>query len=1479
MVDVGSAPARAILSDSLVGLTSDEKRPGSKGKATDCLVLPRNETSCSGGTPKLGNAIRRRLERAAADHGDLIQRFVSADGTVPAVALFFDKGFRRTAYVPGATAVECLQEVLKVAHATDGLDVEELPRASVRLSVDPAFAEVSPMEATSSPADGGERQRGPSRNFKGELQALLCKHLGRPIDRTDMIFSSEKICDIPPSFVCTVEALGSTYRGEACPLKKAAEQSAAEAVLKKLDLEGMPGGVVGQRQGIKHEDIADEEDSSGDEGREASLTNTHLPTEVSTINYKGQLLDWLQDRLGRPADSVHFHVKRCGFGEKTFQATVIIAEFKTNEFTGDPQTRAAHGSSVRARQAAQQSAARVALEALQKTGSASHGLTAREQRTLGLRIPSDARKLPVLEEVKVHDDDFLAAAARALGCRDAFPHPLQWAGTRPKGLCMYEIGNGDTTAFTAQARPNERAAFLIGGGAAVFGDALLLDASAHTKGAELTDVTGARYELLKADRLGALSDPRVALNATRGMLVAGALELPLRYDPACWVGHDPRSLFHEVLRRRGSAITPRYIVQNGQLGGLHRVRVCWGAADEKDAAESMTVLGSTRKTKAEAHQDAALAALHALCDGAPPPLASPCQLGQSKLSISRYDAFGEEVLPVLRFDEGIPIERYGAEDTERISLAVEFRITLARSSDAETNSLTVEERKLFRCEAGSGVLHPALQRLALAAPAGQRCFFESDFLYDGFPTKAKLELLVTERSLCLRADAQATGKIASTRPFAEDFHTEKGSCSNISSLPTCAPTTSPSTDTLVFDPPLWRQRCNFIARTLAAHGARNVVDLGCGDGRMLEALLLGSCGGSLELLRVVGVDHSADRHRIALRRLELARKATNEEQTTEVIVADFLVPDERWSGMDAIILAEVVEHIPDAKLPQVAAALFVPSPRIVVVTTPNADFYPTGPRSFRHSDHEREWTRDEFKAWASQVAAAYGYDVAEISGVGEAPAGFEAGGPCTQIVVFTKAAGPATTPTAAPLTSQAGEIACADATSGQTHPSGPDGGDAAVARTAEIDGQGGTDTPSTSVVAGYDVQASFGFEAPVDVSNISKAALRVEEIAPNMEIEKFVMREGEGDVPPERSRVTVHHAMYLETGKLVSSSRDGKRSEPCAFQLGGGKVLEAWHRAVATMRLGEASWIRSVPSFTFGAFGCPPLIPVGAVLWIALELIDFKLPGTVRVCRDAASALEESERHMETGRSALQRQAFVQARQAFRRARDSVPEKLLLGQPEQVLRAYAKMDRSSLLNQALCAQKLAEAPRDDAEPNQSAKQWEDVVRVCSLLLDRHLGAPVLQCGQQEAKQGPHAADKVLDELAEPPREIKADSFPTLAAAWRSISATDGQAQWVTKAYFRRASARRYLNDITDAVDDLIAAQRFAPNDPQVEKLLSELQTRQKKVDLKPEKMFTGILERANADRDREDAAKALAEKKRRREERLRKQAAAAALAP
>jgi 3' terminal RNA ribose 2'-O-methyltransferase Hen1 len=194
------------------------------------------------------------------------------------------------------------------------------------------------------------------------------------------------------------------------------------------------------------------------------------------------------------------------------------------------------------------------------------------------------------------------------------------------------------------------------------------------------------------------------------------------------------------------------------------------------------------------------------------------------------------------------------------------------------------------------------------------------------------------------------------------------------------------------------QRVRAIMTDLVAAGARSVADLGCGEGRLLRALV-----DHAAIERVIGMDVSAVALERAERRLQLGDKPARAAKL-QLIQGSLQLRDTRLRGLDAALLIEVIEHLDAERLPLLEDALFGDAkPKLVIVTTPNAEYnalFPDLPAGrMRHGDHRFEWTRAELAAWAEGVAARRGYAVT-FSAVGpEDPA---LGAP-TQVARFVRA--------------------------------------------------------------------------------------------------------------------------------------------------------------------------------------------------------------------------------------------------------------------------------------------------------------------------------------------------------------------------------------------------------------------------------------------------------------------------------------------
>ncbi|MEU6976764.1 3' terminal RNA ribose 2'-O-methyltransferase Hen1 [Streptomyces sp. NPDC046371] len=207
-----------------------------------------------------------------------------------------------------------------------------------------------------------------------------------------------------------------------------------------------------------------------------------------------------------------------------------------------------------------------------------------------------------------------------------------------------------------------------------------------------------------------------------------------------------------------------------------------------------------------------------------------------------------------------------------------------------------------------------------------------------------------------------------------------------------------ATDTEERPVPLAEQRREAILGALRAADAARVLDLGCGQGQLVQELLK-----DVRFTDVVGVDVSARALSVAARRLRLERMGERQAGRVTLLQGSLTYTDKRLTGYDAAVLSEVIEHLDLPRLPALEYAVFGSArPRTVLVTTPNVEYnvrWETLPAGHvRHGDHRFEWTRAEFRTWAADVAASYGYEVGFVPVGPDDPEV----GPPTQMAVFTR---------------------------------------------------------------------------------------------------------------------------------------------------------------------------------------------------------------------------------------------------------------------------------------------------------------------------------------------------------------------------------------------------------------------------------------------------------------------------------------------
>jgi 3' terminal RNA ribose 2'-O-methyltransferase Hen1 len=199
-------------------------------------------------------------------------------------------------------------------------------------------------------------------------------------------------------------------------------------------------------------------------------------------------------------------------------------------------------------------------------------------------------------------------------------------------------------------------------------------------------------------------------------------------------------------------------------------------------------------------------------------------------------------------------------------------------------------------------------------------------------------------------------------------------------------------------PSLHDQRLQTVLSVLRDTGAKRVVDLGCGEGKLLKLLL-----SEKQFDTIVGMDVSWRSLETAKERLRLDELPERQRSRIELIQGSLTYRDQRLNGFEAAAIIEVIEHLDAPRLATFERIVFeFARPKHIVLTTPNAEYnavFETLPAGkFRHGDHRFEWKRAEFEGWASGVAERFGYAV-NFEPVG--PVDEQRGAP-TQMAVFTQ---------------------------------------------------------------------------------------------------------------------------------------------------------------------------------------------------------------------------------------------------------------------------------------------------------------------------------------------------------------------------------------------------------------------------------------------------------------------------------------------
>lgn len=192
-------------------------------------------------------------------------------------------------------------------------------------------------------------------------------------------------------------------------------------------------------------------------------------------------------------------------------------------------------------------------------------------------------------------------------------------------------------------------------------------------------------------------------------------------------------------------------------------------------------------------------------------------------------------------------------------------------------------------------------------------------------------------------------------------------------------------------------RIERVKQELLQSGVKTVVDLGCGEGKLLKLLLA-----EKQFEQILGMDISYRSLEIAKDKLKIERLPPGKKERIKLVQGSLNYRDKRIEGFEGAALVEVIEHLDEPRLASLERVVFeFAKPQFVVVTTPNAEYnikfanYKEG--KMRHSDHRFEWTRKQFEEWGNRIAGKHKYSVT-LHAIGETD---DEVGALSQMALFT----------------------------------------------------------------------------------------------------------------------------------------------------------------------------------------------------------------------------------------------------------------------------------------------------------------------------------------------------------------------------------------------------------------------------------------------------------------------------------------------
>ncbi|MDE5792420.1 MAG: 3' terminal RNA ribose 2'-O-methyltransferase Hen1, partial [Oscillospiraceae bacterium] len=164
-----------------------------------------------------------------------------------------------------------------------------------------------------------------------------------------------------------------------------------------------------------------------------------------------------------------------------------------------------------------------------------------------------------------------------------------------------------------------------------------------------------------------------------------------------------------------------------------------------------------------------------------------------------------------------------------------------------------------------------------------------------------------------------------------------------------------------------QQRLQAVKQAVLDSKASSVIDLGCGECKLVSMLLNES-----QIKKITACDVSVRELEKAVQKLHYDTMPDYRKNKLKLIHGSLTYQDKRFSGYDCACIVEVIEHIELSRLPAFERVVFeFAKPRTVIITTPNREYNVNyeflSQDELRHDDHRFEWTRKEFQAWTKYI--------------------------------------------------------------------------------------------------------------------------------------------------------------------------------------------------------------------------------------------------------------------------------------------------------------------------------------------------------------------------------------------------------------------------------------------------------------------------------------------------------------------------------